>query len=285
MRSTWMVDICQVRPIASFTCTLIFGRVERGAAGVEHELEAGRLGGLAQRVGGPLPVLVAADRLLRVAGGELEVEVVEPVVAQQVEDELQQRADLALHLLVGAVDVRVVLGEAAGAGEAVDHPGLLVAVDGAELEQPQRQLPVRPAARPEDQVVHRAVHRLEVVVLPGLAQLPVGAVLGVELHGRVHALGVPGQVAGGLEQLGLGDVRGVDELVARLACDGGASSPPARGGRCRPWGGSTARPDPISSGNENRSSSAPRRRWSRRSASASRSRWASSASCDSQAVP
>jgi hypothetical protein len=74
-------------------------------------------------------LLVAADRLLRVAGGELEVEVVEPVVAQEVEDELQQRADLALHLLFGAVDVRVVLGEAAGAGEAVDHPGLLVAVD------------------------------------------------------------------------------------------------------------------------------------------------------------
>ncbi len=41
-----------------------------------------------------------------------------------------------------------------------------------------------------------------------------------------------------------------------------------------PLGWKTARPEPISSGNENRSSSLPRRRWSRRSASASRSRCA-----------
>src|SRR3954449_5837948 len=45
-----------------------------------------------------------------------------------------------------------------------------------------------------------------------------------------------------------------------------------------PLGWNTASPEPISSGNENRSSSAPRRRWSRRSASASRCRCASSAS-------
>ena len=64
--------------------------------------------------------------------------------------------------------------------------------------------------------MHGAVHRLEVVVLPRLADRAVRVQLGVELHGRVHALGVPGEVPGGLEQLPLGDVRGVDELVARL---------------------------------------------------------------------
>ena len=62
------------------------------------------------------------------------------------------------------VAVRVVLRHAADAGEPVHDAGLLVAVDGAELEQPQRQLAVGPPARPVDQVVHRAVHRLEVVV-------------------------------------------------------------------------------------------------------------------------
>jgi hypothetical protein len=35
-------------------------------------------------------------------------------------------------------------------------------------------------------------------------------------HRREHAVGVPAQVARGLEQVGLGDVRGVDELVAGL---------------------------------------------------------------------
>ena len=50
--------------------------------------------------------------------------------------------------------------------------------------------------------MHRAVHRLHVV----------RAV--VHLHRRVHALGVPGEVAARLEQPGLGEVRCEDELVA-----------------------------------------------------------------------
>ena len=123
---------------------------------------------------------------------------------------------LVAHLLTGAVDVRVVLGEATGPGHAVDDAGLLQPVHGAELEQPQRQFPVRPAARVEDQVVHRAVHRLQVVVLALLADLAVRPALLVQVHGRVHAVGVPVQVARGLEQLRLGDVRRVDELVPVL---------------------------------------------------------------------
>ena len=38
----------------------------------------------------------------------------------------------------------------------------------------------------------------------------------VEVHRREHAVAVPVEVTRGLEQLALGDVRGVDELVARL---------------------------------------------------------------------
>ena len=89
-------------------------------------------------------------------------------------------------------------------GQAVHDAGLLVAVDRAELEQPQRQLAVGPPARPEDEVVHRAVHRLEAVL---------GA---LDVHGREHALGVVGQVARGVEQPVLGDVRGADVLEALL---------------------------------------------------------------------
>ncbi|CAM5594121.1 hypothetical protein STENM223S_02733 [Streptomyces tendae] len=179
--------------------------VEGGAARVRHEFQILLLGYLAQRLGGLLPRLVRADELLRVLGGQLEVEVVQAVVAQQVQDEGERLVELLRHLLAGAVDVRVVLGEAAGAGQAVHDARLLVPVHGAELEQAQRQLTVGAAARVEDQVVHRAVHGLEVVVHAL-----------VELHGRVHAVGVPVQVARGLEELPLRRVRGVDELVALL---------------------------------------------------------------------
>ncbi len=165
-----------------------------------------------QRLGGLLPLLVGAHELVRlgVAGGQFQVEVAEAVVAQQVQDEGEQVVQLVRHLLLGAVDVRVVLGEAAGAGEPVDDAGLLVPVDGAELEQPQRQFPVGPAAGAEDEVVHRAVHRLEAVVLL------------VELQRREHAVRVVRQMPGDLEEPLLGDVRRVDEVVAGLLV------PPAR---------------------------------------------------------
>ena len=98
----------------------------------------------------------------------------------------------------------------------MDHAGFLIAVHRAELEEPQRQFAVGATAGPEDQVVHRAVHRFEVVVLAGLAQGAVLGVLGVDVHGREHAVGVPLQVAGSDVELFFSDVWGVDELVAGL---------------------------------------------------------------------
>ncbi len=87
-------------------------------------------------------------------------------------------------------------------GQPVHDARLLVPVHRPELEQAQRQLTVGAAPRLEDQVVHRAVHRLEAVVLL------------VELDGREHALRVVRQVPGDLEEVLLRDVRGVHELVA-----------------------------------------------------------------------
>ncbi|MDF9812142.1 hypothetical protein M2266_001373 [Streptomyces sp. SPB162] len=52
-----------------------------------------------------------------------------------------------------------------------------------------------------------------------------------------------------------------------------------------PRGWKTARPEPISSGIEKRSSSEPSLRWSRFSASARNSRYAFSSSFDGHAVP
>ena len=98
----------------------------------------------------------------------------------------------------------------------MDHAGLLVAVHRPKFEEPQRKFAVGASPRPVDQMVHRAVHRLEVVVLTGLAQRAVRGVLRIDVHGREHALGVPLKVAGGDVELFFGDVRGVDEFVAGL---------------------------------------------------------------------
>ena len=65
-------------------------------------------------------------------------------------------------------------------------------------------------------MVHGAVHRLQVVVLAGFAHLAVLVEFGVDVHGREHAVRVPLQVARGDVEVLLGDVRGVDELVAGL---------------------------------------------------------------------
>ena len=191
--------------------------VEGGAARIVDELEVGFLGDLGERVGGLLPDLVGADVLVRVLGGQLEVEVGQAKVLEQVQHEGEQAGELVLHLLAGAVDVGVVLGEAAHAGQAVDLAGLLVAVHGAELEEAQRQLAVGALTGLEDQVVHRAVHRLQVVVGARLGDVAVRVLLLVEVHGRVHAVLVPVQVAGGLVQAALGDVRGLHEAVVVLA--------------------------------------------------------------------
>ena len=91
------------------------------------------------------------------------------------------------------------------------HAGLFVAVHAAELEEPQRQLAIAADPTPEDEAVERAVHGLEVVVLPGRPSLV------LEVHRREHAVGEPIEVARGLEQASLGDVWRVHELVARFA--------------------------------------------------------------------
>ncbi len=77
-----------------------------------------------------------------ILGRQLEVEVVQAVVAEQVEHEPQQRRQLVAHLVAGAVDVRVVHRQAAHPGQAVHHAGELVAVDRAEFEEPQRKFAI-----------------------------------------------------------------------------------------------------------------------------------------------
>ena len=116
--------------------------VERRTTLVENELKALLLRRQPQRLGGLRPLLVGADALDRVAGRELEVEVLESVVAQEIEDEGEEAVELVAHLLLRAVDVGIVLGEAARSRESLDDAGLLVPIDRAELEQAHRKLAV-----------------------------------------------------------------------------------------------------------------------------------------------
>ena len=212
--------------MASRAWTEIFGPVEGAAALVEDQVEVHGQRRPTERLGGLLPLLVGAHRLALGSGGQLEVEVVEPEVAEQGEHEAQGGVQLVGHLVAGAEDVGVVLGHAPDPGQPVDHAGLLVAVDRPELEEPQRELAVGALAALVDEDVERAVHRLEVVLLAP-----------VELHRREHPVGEPVEVARGLEQLGLGDVGGVDELVAGRPVALVRVVLHQRAGWCRPWGG------------------------------------------------
>ena len=105
-------------------------------------------------------------------------------------------------LLERAVDVRVIHREHAHAQQPAERSRELVAVDGAVFGDAQWQLAVAALAMAEDQVVHGAVHRLQVV----------GAV--VHLHRRIHRVGVVRQVAARLEELLFAEDRCRDADVA-----------------------------------------------------------------------
>ncbi len=128
--------------------------------------------------------------------------------------------DLCRGVFLGDIGVRVVLGQCADAGEAVDDSRGFVTVDGTELEQAQRQIAVGTATGAVDEVVHRAIHGLEPV---GSALLDYLAGLVADLvHGDrgEHVLAVVGQVSRGVVQGLFRDVRGTDVLEALVDVTG-----------------------------------------------------------------
>ena len=111
--------------------------------------------------------------------------------------------------------MRVVLGEAADAQQAVHHARTLVAIDGAELAQAHRQVAIRLQRVAIDQDVERTVHRLHAVFRI------------VQFHGDEHVLRVVAFVAAGLPQIDARHVRRVDQRVAALQVLVRASSLPS----------------------------------------------------------
>ena len=79
-------------------------------------------------------------------------------------------------MFLGAKNVAVILSEPTNAQQPVQRARPFVAIDGSQLEQPQRQLAIATLAITINEAVHRAVHRLGVI----------GAV--VHFHRRIHAV-------------------------------------------------------------------------------------------------
>ena len=164
--------------------------VERAVALVDGVVQTQLLQRALQAVGRGLPVLVGAHGVLR-AGGQLD-EVLEAELGVDLVDQVHDVGDLVGDLVGAHEDVRVVLGEAAHAEQAVQRAAQLVAVHQTQLAHAQRQLAVGVGLAAIDQHAAGAVHGLHAVDL-------------VVDHGGVHVVLVMIPVAAGLPQLAIHD--------------------------------------------------------------------------------
>ena len=181
--------------------------VEGGFARLHDERQALLLRGLDDAGLGLLPVLVGTDvlgRVLGVAEGDLRGELVEVQGLEDVQDQVDDLLELLLDLVLAAEQVRIVLGESADAGQAVQLTGLLVAVHGAELGVAQGQVLVGVRGAAVDLAVVGAVHGLEHELLAFLRGMD-------GLEGILAVLGV---VAGGHIEFLAADMRGDDLQIA-----------------------------------------------------------------------
>ncbi len=110
--------------------------------------------------------------------------------------------------------MRVVLRESTHSGETMQRAGQLVAVHGSVLGEPHREVAIAARALLVDEDVHRAVHRLQVVVDAVLGDRALLVALLVQVDGREHPLLVGHEVVRLQEEVLLRDVRGVDVRVA-----------------------------------------------------------------------
>ena len=133
--------------------------VEGSVARVQLVHEATPVEGRRERGLGEVPLLVGAEFVVGPRRElELRLELEQVVEVLRVVDAAE---DLVLDLLARAEDVRVVLGDVADAGEAVQRADQLVAVERRRLRVAERQLAVAAERRGEEPHVPGAVHRLD----------------------------------------------------------------------------------------------------------------------------
>ena len=168
--------------------------------------------------------------------------------------------ELLLELLLRAVDVRVVHLHRAHAHQAEQLAAFLVAVAGAVLGQAQRQVAVAARLAGEDLVVHRAVHRLD-VVLDALPAPSAGTCSRRNrADGRCAGTGLPwsGAACARARSRGLNSISLASFSISSIIAP--------------PFGSHSGRPGPTSSSKMKISSSLPSLRWSRFLASSRRQR-------------
>ena len=218
-----LVDVREVEPLGEVEVELHGGALPLAADGVEDlDVNLRPVKGAAalvnlvvptllrqrilQRALGLVPDLRPAHRLLRLRG-EVHLKLRKPEGAQDVLRQVQHPFDLVGDLVREAEYVRVVLGEASHAEQAVHRAATLVPVHGTHLRPADRKIAVGEVAILVNGDVERAVHGLELVRLV------------LHVDGLVHVLGVKVGVAGGFPEISLADVRGVEQVVAALEVD------------------------------------------------------------------
>src|ERR1700730_10932521 len=169
-----------------------------GAASFERleDAEQGRLG--------PVPGLVRADPLFR-PRRQFDDDVPESEIPVDGKDEVVDLQALLHDLILGAKNMRVVLGEGAHPHDAMDRAGRLVAVDDAEFGDLHRQVAIGFEAVLEDLHVPRTIHRLE-----GEDAFVLGL-------GDEHVLAKRLPVAGSLPKRAVEHLRSIDLDIAKLA--------------------------------------------------------------------
>ena len=175
------------------------GSVERAVAFIDHIILSGLIQRLTQGLRRQFPILIASHAVFG-SGGQLHM-IREAETAVDLVDQAHYALDLVLDLLPGHENMRIVLGEAAHAHQAVQLAGLFMTVHQSQLADPKRQVTVGTGLGFVNQHAARAVHGLHRVIL-------------VVDHGGVHVFPVMIPVSGGLPELPVQDDGSGDLLIA-----------------------------------------------------------------------
>ena len=176
--------------------------VECTVALVHHEIQPTVLKSLAQPLRRKLPHLVRTHRVLWTRGEFRLVREAERAV--YLVKEVNGVLDLALNLVRGHKEMRVILREVADAEKSVQRTRELMAMHEPEFREAQRQIAVAVQLRAVDEHTAGAVHRLDRIVF--LVDL-----------GGIHILTVVEPMSRGLPQLAAEDHGCADLLIAVAA--------------------------------------------------------------------
>ena len=203
LKSNWTVEHCQSRAQGVLDLDVDLGAVEGAAAFIHLVSEADFLSSNLEGLRRLLPHGIVAHGLFR-PRCDVGFEILEPEGPEHLHDELDDPDDLCFHLLRRQKMCASSCVKPRTRKQAVQHAGPLEPVHRAQFGVPQRQLAVGAELVLVDHDVERAVHRLDVILLP------------FHFHGRIHVLPVKTEMARRLPQGPAADMRRIHEIVAVL---------------------------------------------------------------------